>query len=53
MLGKWATKGVVIEMKGLAMAMVSGGGESIFPGVADEIEGKGAQVENSLGTGLI
>ena len=41
-LEKQATEVGVIKMEGFAMATVGGGGESIFPGVAEEIEGKGA-----------
>ena len=52
-LGEQATEAGVIEMEGFAMAMVGGGGEIIFPGVTEEIEGKGAQAEDSLGIGLI
>ena len=40
-------------MEEFAMATVSGRRESIFPKVAEEIEGNGALVEHSLGMGLI
>ena len=48
-LGKQAAESGVIEMEGLALAMVGGGGQGIFPGVTEEVEGKGAQVKDGLG----
>ena len=48
-LDKQTAESCVIEMEGLALAMVSGGGEGIFPRAAEEVEGEGAQVRDSLG----
>ena len=38
-------------MEGLALAMIGGGREGIFPRAAEEVEGKGAQVQDGLGPG--
>ena len=40
----------VSEMEGLASATIGGGREGIFPRVAEEIEGEGAQVQDGLGS---
>ena len=48
MLGKWAAEGGVIEMEMFAVATVSGRREGMFPRVAEEIEGQGAQVKDGL-----
>ena len=40
-------------MERFVAAMVSGRRDSIFPWVVEEVEGKGAQVKDSLGTNLI
>ena len=40
-------------MEGLALATISGGREGIFPRVAEEVEGEGAQVQDGLGPGAV
>jgi hypothetical protein len=52
-LGRRATEGDVVEMEWLATSPFSSGGESIFPGTAEEVEGEDGQVEDDLGTGLV
>ena len=41
------------EMEGLAAATVSGGRQGVFPGSAEKVEGKGAQVKDGLGMGAV
>ena len=52
-LGKQAAESSVIEVEGLAVAPVSGRREGVFTRAAEEVEGKGAQVKDGLGTCLI
>ena len=46
----WTAECGVGEMERLALAMVGGRRQGIFPGAAEEVEGKGARVEDGLGT---
>ena len=46
-----AAEHCVGKTEGLATATVSGGRQGVFPGAAEEVEGKGAQVEDGVGTG--
>ena len=52
-LGEWTSESGVIEMEGLAAALISGWREGAFTRVAEEVESKGAQVKNGLGACLI
>ena len=40
-------------MEGLASATIGGRREGVFPRVAEEVEGKGAQVQDGLGPGAV
>ena len=46
----WTAEHGVGETEGLAAATVGGGRQGIFARVAEEVEGKGAQVKDGLGT---
>ena len=48
-LEEQAAKGGAIKMEGLTSAMDSGRRQGVLPWVAEEVEGKGAQVKNCLG----
>ena len=52
-LDEGAMEGGVGEVKGLAVAAVSGGGKGILPQPAKEEECKGGEVKDGLGMGLI
>ena len=40
-------------MEGLTASMIHGGGQSIFPRVTEEVEGKSGQIKDGVGMGMI
>ena len=52
-LDEGTAKGCVSELEGLAAASIGSRGEGIFAQLAKEEEGKGGQVKDGLGSGLV